>query len=325
MSFSGCWVILGAIALYVGTLCGAIHTIVNACALRVTVSGIGVRLLTLGALIYIITHHALFFLPGLSGYPFFSFHHALAPLTVHASSAPPGQWRDLDGVHVLQLRGAAGSRSQRAQSIYLQLHALLQPPNGHGIILTPESFFPYGLDGHSPELKMWQTALPHGVRMILGCSRRLRPESSAASVIPDLAGDPTSSRQSLLFFDKNRITSYYDKKNLVDGFEVPFQYSLINKLQLYFSDYNKDRADMFASGGKGDAVFAYQKEGASRASKKIIPFLCSDILHYDGRKGDIDLVCMNDSWFPQEVRIWLKRAVMWRAALLQRFTWYVQK
>ena len=75
MSFSGCWVILGAIALYVGTLCGAIHTIVNACALRVTVSGIGVRLLTLGALIYIITHHALFFLPGLSGYPFFSFHH----------------------------------------------------------------------------------------------------------------------------------------------------------------------------------------------------------------------------------------------------------
>ncbi len=227
-----------------------------------------------------LTSYSLWFAGTLEGYPFFDVRIPL--VRMNPSSSPfvylqPDAKRD-----VTHDPGVIGQR------IYQKLAALnIQS----GVIVAPESTFPFPLNQHPEVVELWSSVLPKDVHLLIGSQRK----------------EGKKFYQTVYWLHEGRIKNYYDKRHRViftEGVPAAFENTSWAK-DLFLGD------KVSISAGTRDGVVFDVGEGI-----RVWPQLCSELFMKDSLQVqgvDMVLWLVNDSWFPPYFRKQLARLAQVRA------------
>ena len=227
-----------------------------------------------------LTAHSLWFVGSGEGYPFLDFRIPLARM--HKSASPFVYLQPDAKGEVTRDPGVMGQR------IYQKLAQLnIQS----GVIVAPETTFPFPLNEHPEMVELWCSVLPDDVHLLIGSQRK----------------EAGKFYQTVYWLQEGRKKNYYDKQHRVIFTEgVPKAFEDTTWAQQLFLG---EKAEI--SVGMRDGVIFDLGEG-----KRVWPQLCSELFMNESLQvqgADLVLWLVNDSWFPPYFRAQLARLAQVRA------------
>jgi len=244
---------------------------------------------------FLLTHHALWFFPGIGGAVF---HHPLLPVgpaLVKTTILSANDWHSVGATStfVYPLLSSesltARSRSETAQGIYQLLTCIpaSQTKKGGAFIVSPESYFCYPLASDDYEIVLWTSQLPVHVKWLFGGVRK--------------AG--RWRHQTVFELEKGRIMHTYDKKNYVEFFEYTPKNFFKHILSALFSPEVGQFTKLLSEYSHTDVLIA--------------PLLCADLFHEPLCPTKFNILFFNETWFPKNIRFLFYSYACWKVACLR--------
>ena len=281
---------------------------------------------------YLLANHSLPFCKGVRGYPLANPLLPAVRLLTPQQTLPRGQWAQVTlgdrtaWVYPLLPAAHYGGRSRkaRAQQTYQQISEIAAPPGGEGVVVSPESFFPYEVT--EQEAARWRSVLPRGVEWVFGTMQGAEASPFSHQIILKICHNSSKTHST-------PIKLPYVKQLCIDLFEEYDDKVILHRLAKLFSGKNRmgDFGGVIAGNGFSARVgfsqgiessqgagclqkeMSFRPEGGLLAKEGWRPLICAESLWPPTRRLGASIVFANETWFPGWVQWLLQASAAWRA------------